>query len=189
MKLKVKLQDKGERMEGNIDDFVTLINNQEDEPFLRTKLFNVNLRLFRTSNYYREIVLKCCKYIQEMALSTLEGYKKPHGMSGANLAIPFNIVGIVRNRNQKNEYCQVMINPLIVDSSSNEVLTSSNCGSIRFDKPINIYRDDWITVEWYDLNGKLNKGLFERSNCGFTVQHEIDHNLGILITDRRNKKR
>lgn len=46
---------------------------------------------------YREVISKCCDLISIAAGSEMEGYKKPHGMSGANVGIPFNIIGIEKN--------------------------------------------------------------------------------------------
>ncbi len=72
------------------EDYVTHINNKEDEVYLKTKHFPVNMRLFKTSPTYRDIILQQCNYIRERCLDTIEGYKKPHGMSSANLGLAHN---------------------------------------------------------------------------------------------------
>src|SRR5688572_4592509 len=138
----------------NIADHITHISNEEDLPFLRTKLFDVNMRLFHSSEEYREIIKYCCSHIQWLALDEMEGYKKPHGMSGANAGIPFNIIAVVRNRDKENEYCQIMINPKIIGHSTKQVETESNCGSIRLENPIKILRWYEVRVQWYDTEGK-----------------------------------
>lgn len=166
------------------DDFITYIKNKEDIPYLRTNLLNANMRLFKTSAPYREIILQCCSYIRFLALTEMNGYKKPHGMSGANAAIPFNIIGIVRNRGQKDEYCQIMINPHIIEYLGDEVLSESNCGSIRLEKPINVRRRESVFMEYYDETGQGYRSPFTRAQESFTIQHEVDHNKGILITDK-----
>ena len=145
------------------------------------------MRLFKTSEEYRNIILQCCNYLREICLNTQEGYKKPHGISGANLAIPFNIVGATRNRNEDNEYCQIMINPIILSYSNNEVITQSNCGSLTLENSINVKRSSTIAVEYYDENGNIHYDTFNRKSSGFSIQHEVDHNNGILIIDREIK--
>lgn len=167
----------------NVNNFLTYIKNQEDVPYLRNRLLDVNMRLFKSSPNYRRIVQSCCKYLQHIATADLEGYSKPFGMSGANVGIPFNIIAVVRKRNTSAEYADVMINPSIVDKSKDTVLTRSNCGSIRLPESINVKRYTSVTVTWYDINGELHKREFGRADGGFTIQHEIDHNDGILITD------
>lgn len=164
--------------------FITHINNEEDVVYLRSKLLPVNMRLFGTSQLYRAIVLSCCDYIKWLCTQKMEGYKKPHGMSGANAAIPFNIIAYCVNRGKGNEYAQIMINPIIVDRSEGMVDALSNCGSIVLDEPISIKRYRVVTVEYYDENGIKLRSTFHSDNYGKTIQHEIDHNLGILITDR-----
>lgn len=173
-------------------DFLTHIDNKEDAPYLRTPLFQVNLRLLKNSFSYRVMMLNVCHVIKELALSDYEDYKKPHGTSGANAGIPFNIIGIVRNRGMVNEYCQIMINPKILRTGKSEVKTTSNCGSIRLEKPIEVKRWELITVEWYEITAKGDVEQFIEQfgpeTGSFTIQHEIDHNNGILIIDREVKQ-
>jgi peptide deformylase len=164
-------------------DYITHINNDEDIVYLRSLHFPVNMRLFSTSPEYKEIILQQCNYIRKLCLQTVEGYKKPHGMSSANAGLSFDIIGITRNRNQADEYCEIMINPLIVNVGGNEVETQSNCGSLTLPEPITVIRHELINVHWYDELGIMRVGWFGRSEGSFTIQHEIDHNKGILITD------
>ncbi len=166
------------------EDYVTHINNQEDVVYLRTNHFPVNMRLFKTSPEYKAIILLQCAYIRQRCLDQLEGYKKPHGMSSANLGLAHNIIGITRNRNTDREYSMIMINPVIKRFSKDSVESYSNCGSLTLDAPILIERHSFVVVNWFDESGNNHEELFERENCGFTIQHEIDHNIGVLITDR-----
>ena len=165
------------------EDYVTHINNKEDVVYLKTKHFPVNMRLFKTSPEYKNIILQQCSYIRERCLETIEGYKKPHGMSSANLGLAHNIIGITRNRNKNNEYCQIMINPKILDADGEIVETSSNCGSLTLNEPLKLKRHSIIQIEYYDENGILKIEWCGRNEGSFTIQHEVDHNLGILITD------
>lgn len=165
------------------EDYITHINNDEDRVYLKTKHFPVNMRLFKTSPQYKEIILLQCKYIASLCLEEKEGYKKPHGMSSANAGLSFNIIGITKHRNTPMEYCKIMINPIIKEVSIDKVRTLSNCGSLTLDNPIQVDRYTDIIVEYYDEYGIKCKEAFNKNYNCFTIQHEIDHNLGILITD------
>ena len=168
----------------NINDYITYIGNEDDVVYLKTPAFPVNMRLFKSSGWYRDIVCECCDYIKWLALTTMEGYKKSYGMSGANAAIPFNLIGVVRNRKKTDEYCQIMINPIIVDTSEETVDAESNCGSIRLEKSIMVRRYETVRVAYFDEDGEEHLEWFSVKNGGKTIQHETDHNLGVLITDK-----
>ena len=162
-------------------DVVTHVDNEFDRDILTREQFDVNLRLCRTSPWYRSIVESCCNYIRECAITTRSGYKKPHGFSGANAGIPFRIIALADGT--------VMINPRYVgihpDSESQPQRQSeSNCGSLTLKRPIQIWRYTNVDVEYFDIDGKryLVSGYLP------TVQHEIDHCDGILITDRTDKQ-
>ncbi len=161
-------------------DHCTHINNPEDRDVLTRKLFNVNMRLFNTSIGYRTLVLDICKYIEWNTYTTKEGYKKPHGFSGANAGIPFNIIGVNRGATD------IMINPRITAYYGEISKSESNCGSLTLKKPIEIWRHEFIDIEYYRMNGKkcVEKKI-GRGQGGYTIQHEVDHNLGILITERQ----
>lgn len=157
-------------------DFCTLLKNEEDRDILTRKLFDVNLRLFSSSYAYRAIILQCCKYLQWCAQTEKEGYKKPHGYSGANAGIPFNIIALADGT--------VMVNPKVNPSNAGYMAMKSNCGSLMLEDDLKIIRHKEIKVDYL---GVVNGELVEMSQTGFlpTVQHEVDHNNGILITDRR----
>jgi len=167
----------------NIND-LTFIKNPEDLEYLHRKLFDVNIRLLKSSSVYKDLISKCCDIISKYALTTLKGYSKPYGMSGANLAIPYNIIAIVKNRGKEDEHVDIMINPKICGNSIDKVSAQSNCGSIRLSSPIDITRWASVTVSWYDINGNRYIHRFDRKDGSLTIQHEIDHNNGILIIDR-----
>lgn len=164
-------------------DYITHINNEEDLVYLKTKHFPVNMRLFKTSIYYKNIILDQCNYIRKLCLQTCDGYKKPHGMSSANAGLAFNIIGITKNRNKINEYCEIMINPEIITRSEKMTESLSNCGSLTLENPIKLIRNFEITVKYFTESGDLIVKSFTRVENSLTIQHEIDHNLGILITD------
>jgi peptide deformylase len=170
----------------NHDNYITHIKNSEDVIYLKNKHFPVNMRLFNTSPEYKAIILQQCNYIRELCLDTKQGYKKPHGMSSANAGLAFNIIGITINRNTSKETCLIMINPEIMEYSKEKVISSSNCGSLTLKENINIERSEKVLVRWKSPEGKHGERWFNREQGSLTIQHEIDHNLGILITDRIN---
>jgi len=171
------------------EDYITHIKNEEDEVYLRHTHFPVNMRLFKTSLGYRTIIQQQCRYIEQMCLTEKEGYKKPHGMSSANLGLSFNIIGIrVPKEGFKPEHCLIMINPsYIPHEEDGKCEAESNCGSLTLKKHIKIKRWKTIEVTYYDIDGTHLKALYSSNYLGKTVQHEIDHNLGILITDYKHE--
>lgn len=172
----------------HISDWLTHIGNKEDLPYLKARLPNVSERLWQHNHHYRELVRSCCEHLKRHALMKLDGYKLPHGTSCANLGIPWNIICYVRERGTIHAHAVVMINPEVTSKSNKTIETTSNCGSIRLPDPIKIMRNEWIDVRWLDPEQDkitIRHKIFRREHCGFTVQHEIDHNLGILITDRQ----
>ena len=169
-----------------VENYITYIKNEEDVPYLRTQLLDVNMWFYNNKKnpIYHSIIKNCCDYIRFIALQEMEGYKKPHGMSGANVGIPFNIIGVVRNRDKDNEFCEIMINPKITRSSAEKEMGLTNCGSIRLAEPINVQRSKCIDLEWYNEEGvRCYQRNIKKSDGGFTIQHEVEHNLGILIID------
>lgn len=168
----------------NHEDYITHINNDEDIVYLRTKHFPVNMRLFHSSPEYKAIILQQCEYIRSLCLDTKEGYKKPHGMSSANAGLSFNIIGVTMNRGTSEEYCKIFINPIIEEYKGKVVESLSNCGSLTLANPVKINRYTRIVVSYCDEKGDIYRENFDRSTSAFTIQHEVDHNLGILITDK-----
>lgn len=165
------------------EDYITHIKNEEDVVYLKTKHFPVNMRLFHSSSEYKAIILQQCQYIRQNCLDTKEGYKKPHGMSSANCGLAFNIIGVTQNRGTDKEVCKIFINPVINEYAGEVVETTSNCGSLTLKEPIKVKRHTIINVTYYDEQGKIWRHDITREFGAFTIQHEVDHNLGILITD------
>lgn len=161
-------------------DYCTHISNPEDVDVLTRPLFDVNMRLFATSAEYKAIVLQVCDYIKWCCETEKEGYKKPHGWSGANAGIPFNIIAVMRNGE-----AVVMINPKILNNMGRVIPVMSNCGSLTLPESIRVDRHKYINLAYYDTSGQFcYEAAVDRAEMGFTIQHEVDHNLGTLITDR-----
>lgn len=169
-------------------DYITHINNSEDIQYLKQKHFDVNMRLFNSSPEYKAIILQQCEYLRMLVLTKMEGYKLPHGMSSANAGLSFNIIAIAQNRGKSNATAKIMINPRIDGYIGDEVITQSNCGSLTLDEPIKVNRNTAIRCCYYDEKGQIWNHVIPREWGAFTIQHEVDHNNGILITDKQSNK-
>lgn len=155
-----------------IKEYVVQDKEEYDE-ILHRRGFNVNMRLYNSNVIYRRLIQDIIQYMMCTKNLSFGDYPKVKGISGANIGIPLNLV-IVGNK--------VMINPTIVAQDHPNTFFVSTCGSIP-DARVTVIRPSWITVEYFDINGKKDEETFT-DNVG-TICHEIEHNLGILITDYR----
>lgn len=156
-----------------------LVQKSESEDDCLTRLlFNVNMRLFKSNKKYRKIILKVCDYMEEVMNQEYCDYPKLAGLSGANISIPFNIIAVAQERD-----ILILINPTIVQMSKQTRILHTNCGSLRLPAKYPVVRREWVDVSYYDVSGKHHQRRFTLEENGATVQHEIDHNKGILITD------
>ena len=189
----------------NIKDYSTNVSIPEEKKFLGSKLFDVNMRLFESSTGYADIMSHIIGYMVGLINNKYDDYDAVKGISGANIGVPFNIVVVkVTDDNYKKlsmEEKEVittydlpylkgnfisMINPVIKSRSKETFTTISNCGSVVLDAPIEVERHKWVVVEFYDAEGEKHIVQFGKPLTG-TIQHEIEHNRGILITDKNKK--
>lgn len=105
-------------------------------------------------------------------------YTVLRGLSGANVAVPINIIAISRKDGPV-----VMLNPTIVKMSRRFRTVYSNCGSINLPKAVPVKRREWVEVSYYDIDGEHYQKRFDFEAGSAVIQHEIDHNRGVLITD------
>lgn len=166
------------------DNNITHISRPEDAVYLRTPLLPVNMRLYASSDGYRKVVAAAYDHIRWLCMTEKAGYKLPHGMSGANAGIPWNIIGIARGRGKPHAWCEIMLNPVITYRSPEMIESQSNCGSINLPNPITVRQHSYVRVSWYDIKSVPHEQPFDRDSGGLTIQHEVDHNLGRLIIDR-----
>lgn len=149
---------------------------------LHRRTFDVNMRLFKSSAAYRQIIIDITNYMDNHLKMNFEDYQE-RGISGASLGLPFNIIAYKLKGNHR-----FMINPKIVRRSKDMVETKSNCGSLKLAETISVMRHRLIDVEFYDRRGhKSQESNIGRDQGGFTIQHEVDHNLGVMITDRHKE--
>jgi peptide deformylase len=155
-----------------------------DRTILHRRLFPVNMRLFKSSGIYRQVIMDAVNYMDQQLKVTYEDYSAPQGVSGANLGLPWNIIAFKLKGNIK-----FMINPVITSKSPEMIETFTNCGSLRLSEKIKVLRHRIIDVAYYDLKGhKCIETKISRMEGGFTIQHEVDHNLGITILDRNKEQ-
>jgi peptide deformylase len=163
-----------------ISNAVVQIKEKQNE-ILTSRLLDVNIRLFNENVDYKKIVLHICKHMKKVLWTKFSDYRKLSGISGANVGIPFNIVLFI-----KNDRTYFMLNPHITRMSDKTTTVKSNCGSLnlKIDQPVK--RREWIEVSYYTVSGKHTTEVVNLRECGGTIQHEIDHNRGVLITDTYN---
>lgn len=162
-----------------ISDFLVQdrMSSETDTEILHHKVFDVNIRLYNKKGQYHFIIQLIVKYMSKIERMEFTDYSKIKGISGANIGLAVNIIGVMRDKEMS-----FFLNPKITKKSDKTLVITSNCGSIRLSERIKVKRHKWVEIEYYDLDGKKTvrrcAGTF-----GYTVQHEIGHNLGILITD------
>lgn len=164
----------------SIKNFI-MQNGEVNDDMLHRKLFDVNMRLFNTNKEYRQLILSIVNYMKRVAKKRFKDYTKAKGISGANVGIPFNIVGI-----ENNGKWDFFLNSKRIKKSWKKEVAKSNCGSLRLKKPIEIKRYKWIKVEYYNLKGKKEIDYFD-GHYGRTIQHEMEHNQGVLIVDKERE--
>ena len=151
---------------------------EECSDCLTRQLFNVNMRLFNANKSYRTIINDICNYMEMVINREYVDYSKLSGLSGANVGIPYNIISV-----RMKKLIMHMINPSITRASKTSKKLKSNCGSLNLPAPLLVSRRDWVDVSYYDTDGNHQSKRFILNNSGGTIQHEIDHNRGVLITD------
>jgi len=77
---------------------------------------------------------------------------------------------------------KVFINAKIIERNGDEIKSNEGCLSIP-DVREDVYRDDIITIEYYDENFEFHTETLEGMSA-IVLQHEYDHLDGILFTDK-----
>lgn len=158
-------------------------NGEEHDQALHMKGAPVNIRLFKSNEYYRGVVMQVIDYMLTTLYKKFDDYPKAQGISGANVGIPLNIVAI-----KTKSASEVFLNPVIIHKSKEVEKGKSNCGSLNLPESITVERHTWVGIRYYDVEGKEHQMIYEIGDfnevSSATLQHEIDHNLGILITDK-----
>lgn len=147
---------------------------------LRMKGAPVNIRLFKTNKAYKDIIMNIIEFMLDAMDASYDNYTDLSGISGANIGIPLNIIVAHLGEDET-----VMINPEIIELSEETRIAETNCGSLNLPAPIKVERHKWVTVKYYDEDGKHHERKI-KEGAG-TMQHEVDHNQGIMIIDKEIK--
>lgn len=99
---------------------------------------------------------------------------------------PWRIIATTQRKSgkrwEKNTWEIVMINPEIVEKSSQTMIGEEACLSLPWEQG-NVKRYKKITVSYYDPEWRKHTRKFEDFNATI-VQHEIDHVDGVLFIDK-----
>ena len=155
-----------------------LLQVEDEDPMLHRQLFDVPIRLFKSNTAFKTLIKEIALHMYDVLGKEYKDYKNAKGISGANVGIPYNIV-IVKD----GDGYLTMLNPAMTPVGDETKIVSSNCGSIVLRKNVKVRRHEKIAVSWYDLSGEFHIDEFE-GKLAYTLQHEIDHTLGILIIDK-----
>jgi len=160
-----------------VESWLVQIDETQNET-LRIPLFDVNIRLFKENESYRDVIRHVMHHMEEALCESYTNYPDLKGISGANVGIPFNIVATYYHNR-----VEFYINPSYKKSNTEESprRIRSNCGSLRLTNEVWIDRHATIELSYYDKEGELQEATFSGAEAR-TIQHEVDHNDGILIT-------
>lgn len=156
---------------------------EDDSEILIRPCFPVNIRLMRTNVGYFNVVAQVINHMKGVIQTKFSDYTALQGISGANVGIPFNIIIIYYDGK-----LLTMLNPVIISKSKETKTTLSNCGSINLKEPIKVTRHISVTVRYVPFIDASCLEYEEKVFKSGTVQHEIEHNLGILITNKKEIK-
>ena len=94
---------------------------------------------------------------------------------------------IDNDKNNKERIFKICINPEIVESSKNYILSAEGCLSVP-GVPVNVYRSCEIKIKYLNENfEKIEETLTGYESCVF--QHEHDHLNGKLLIDHVKKSK
>lgn len=113
----------------------------------------------------------------------LDYYDHCVGIAAVQIGYLVRILAVdVSKTKNKNHGRLIMINPKIIENSTDEITTKEGCLSVP-DYLAYVSRPKKIIVEYIDIDGKkqvLESKRFE----AVVIQHEIDHLDGILFIDK-----
>jgi peptide deformylase len=158
-----------------------LLQVTEGDPILRKTSFDVPIRLFKSNKAFKTLIKEIVLHMYDVLSAEYKDYKNTKGISGANVGIPYNIIVV-----KDGDGYLTMLNPAMTPVGDETKVVSSNCGSIVLREKVKVRRHEKIAVSWYDLSGEFHIDEFE-GKLAYTLQHEIDHTLGILIIDKEEE--
>lgn len=140
-------------------------------------------KLLKKQSLYVESINSEVLSIANKLTYVLNYYNHCVGIAAVQIGYLARIIAVdVSKTKNKNHGMLVMINPIIVENSLDEVITKEGCLSVP-DYLAYVSRSKKITVEYIDLNGK--KQILETKRFeAVVIQHEIDHLDGVLFIDK-----
>lgn len=112
------------------------------------------------------------------------------GLAAPQIGHPIRLITTIQWKSKGGKMSEigetVLVNPVIVQESDEEILSEESCLSLP-DFTGYVDRKKVVIVEYQDLNGQAKKKEFHGYNAT-VLQHEIDHLNGILFIDKLSKK-
>lgn len=163
-----------------------------DEKDKRLRLISKDAS-FPLSDKYKDLIQHM---IDELTYSQIEELAEKYDLRpGMGLAFPQvgineRIIVIVHEVEEEKFDNYVVINPVIVSSSSEMIAAEAGegCLSVNRDVEGHVKRHARVTVEGFDIDGNKIR-VRAREELSLAFQHEIDHLNGILFYDRIDKKK
>lgn len=163
-----------------------------DEKDKRLRLISKDAS-FPLSDKYKDLIQHM---IDELTYSQIEELAEKYDLRpGMGLAFPQvgineRIIVIVHEVEEGKFDNYVVINPVIVSTSSEMIAAEAGegCLSVNRDVEGHVKRHARVTVEGFDVDGNKIR-VRAREELSLAFQHEIDHLNGILFYDRIDKKK
>lgn len=159
-----------------IKDHLMQYDYIEESRFLTDESFPVNMRFFRDNVNYRKVIRDIIEYMQLHLVTAFDDYDKARGVAAPTLGFPLTIIAY------KDSFSNihVLINPKITNRSLGICHKYTGCGC--FSQKIGMDRNLSIDIKFFDINGDevIQKGITQK-DCGFIIQHEINHLEGKLV--------
>lgn len=163
-----------------------------DEKDKRLRLISKDAS-FPLSDKYKDLIQHM---IDELTYSQIEELAEKYDLRpGMGLAFPQvgineRIIVIVHEVEEGKFDNYVVINPVIVSTSSEMIAAEAGegCLSVNRDVEGHVKRHARVTVEGFDIDGNKIR-VRAREELSLAFQHEIDHLNGILFYDRIDKNK
>lgn len=163
-----------------------------DEKDKRLRLISKDAS-FPLSDKYKDLIQHM---IDELTYSQIEELSEKYDLRpGMGLAFPQvgineRIIVIVHEVEEGKFDNYVVINPVIVSTSSEMIAAEAGegCLSVNRDVEGHVKRHARVTVEGFDVDGNKIR-VRAREELSLAFQHEIDHLNGILFYDRIDKNK
>lgn len=114
------------------------------------------------------------------------------GLAAPQIGLPIRLLVIdlaplIEEDPKLGSFKTVMINPVMLEMSEEEVEGNEGCLSIPGISE-KVFRAEWIKIQYYDADFKQHIDEFEDFTAR-VIQHEYDHLEGSLFTDHVNPLR